>query len=194
MDEVVEQLVSYRTLILMVTVLIGTFFIRRIVETAAPKVKQAAPETALAVTYTNPWAVWWNQVILYVIPVALGVVLSLTIKDWMPSVVTNADSAPPISKGGLVIYGVLTGWFASFGYKVVRKALKQKTGIDLPSFSNPPPPGTDDVVVIAQDSSKVTVNVTNTTTNDPADPAAVPAKDTEVEVVKEAVAKDEKAS
>jgi hypothetical protein len=155
MDEVASQILSYRTLILMVANLIGTFFVRRIVETAFPKVKQAAPETKLAVSYTNAWSVWWNQVILYAIPVLIGIGLAVSVTDWMPA----EEGMLPISKAGLVIYGGITGWFSGFGYKVVRKVLKQKTGIDLPSLSNPPPPGTDEVVVVAQDQSTVNVVV-----------------------------------
>lgn len=156
MDEVASQILSYRTLVLMVANLIGTFFIRRIVETAFPKVKQAAPETALAVSYTNPWSVWWNQVILYAIPVVIGIGLALLIDDWKMPI---EDGAPSISTGGNMIYGIITGWFSGFGYKVVRKTLKQKTGIDLPSLSNPPPPGTDEIVVVAKDQSTVNVVV-----------------------------------
>lgn len=185
MDDVVSQLVSYRSLILMVVVLIGTFFIRRIAELAFPKLKQAAPETALAVSYTNPWSVWWNQVILYAIPVILGAVLALSITDWTP------EGMPQISKPGLALYGVLLGWFASFGYKVLRKAFKQKTGIDLPSFSNPPPPGSDDIVIVAQDSAKVVVNVAQK--KDSAPPVVTATEGADVEVKREDLEKGDKA-
>ena len=126
MDEVVGQILSYKTAILMIAITIGTFFIRRIVETAFPKVKQAAPETAHAVSYTNQWAVWWNQVILYGIPVVLGMIGALTTKDLI-----TLDGF--VSKSGLAMYGGVCGWLSGFGYKVFRKMVKAKTGVDLPS-------------------------------------------------------------
>jgi hypothetical protein len=133
MDEAVTQLLSYKTVILMVAVVIGTFFIRRIVETAFPVVKQAAPETASAQTYTNHWAVWWNQVILYLIPVLLGIGLSFGIKD----LVALEGFA---TKGGIALYGGISGWFSATGYKILRRVVKTRTGIDLPDGSNPAVP------------------------------------------------------
>lgn len=132
MDEAVSQLLSYKTVILMVAVTIGTFFIRRIVETAFPKVKQAAPETAHAVTYTNKAAEWWNKVILYLIPVLVGAGLALTIKDLV-------SLEGFTTKGSLAMYGSICGWFSATGYKILRQTIKKKTGIELPSATVPPP-------------------------------------------------------
>lgn len=131
MDEVVKQVFSYQTVILMIAVVIGTFFVRRVIETAFPKVKQAAPETAAGVTYTNRAAVWWNQVALYFIPVLMGAAMAFLFKDLVALDTFN-------SKAGLALYGALAGWFSSTGYKVVRKLVQTKTGVDLPAAPTTP--------------------------------------------------------
>lgn len=132
MDEVVSQLLSYKTVILMVAVTIGTFFTRRVVETAAPTLKQVASEMDRAPMYPNQWAVWWNGVIIYLIPVILGAVLALSVKDLVV-----LDFA---SKSGLAMYGSTCGWFSATGYKILRKVLQARVGVELPGGTDPPPP------------------------------------------------------
>ena len=147
MDQVVSQLLSYKTVMLMVAVFIGTFFIRRIVETAMPQLKKAADEMAHAQTYTNHGAVWWNQVILPAIPVVLGAVLALCVKDL--AALENFSS-----KGGLALYGSISGWFSAFGYKLLRRVVKQKTGVDLPNgngSSDPPEEAKEDAPPVSKE-------------------------------------------
>ena len=48
-------------------------------------------------------------------------------------------------KGGKVMFGGAVGWFSGFLYKLLRKILKQKAGIDITPSSTgdsdaPPPP------------------------------------------------------
>lgn len=131
MDEVVSQVFSYKTLILMIAVVIGTFFVRRIVETALPQVKQASSEMSEGATYTNHLAAWWNQVFLYLIPVLLGAGLAFLFKDL---VALDTFS----SKSGLALYGGIAGWFSATGYKVIRRLVQTKTGVELPAVSTTP--------------------------------------------------------
>lgn len=135
MEEVVTSFLSYKSILLTIAVVILTFFIRRIVETAVPSAKKAAHENDPAKTYLNVFAEWWNKVILYAIPVLVGLVLAITVKELAPE---------SLKTGGLSIYGAVVGWFSSFLYKVFRKVVQQKTGLNLPSASTAPPPGEDE--------------------------------------------------
>ncbi len=138
MDQVVDQFFSYGTLGLGIAVVILTFFARRIVETAVPSAKKAKDENEDGLTYTTRFSVWWNGVILYAIPVVGGAGLgaAAVAAQWsLTSAVTTV--------GGGAIYGSIVGWFSSFLYKVVRKTLKAKTGID----PIPGGPDSDDITV-----------------------------------------------
>lgn len=131
MDEVVAQVFTYKTVILMIAVVIGTFFVRRIIETAFPQVKQASSEMSDSATYTNHWAAWWNQVFLYLIPVLLGAAMAFMFKD-----IVSLDTFT--SKTGLALYGAIAGWFSATGYKVIRRLVQTKTGVELPAVSTMP--------------------------------------------------------
>lgn len=130
MDEVVSHILSYKFVLMCVIVWIITFFIRRVVETARPSLKKAADETEHKQTYTNRLAVWWNDVILHAIPVVLGSLLAIIMKDMAPDTVWYSRA----------IYGVLPGWLSAFIYKLLRQTLKKRIGLDLPGGSIPPPP------------------------------------------------------
>lgn len=137
MDEVVSQLLSYQTVILMVAATIITWIVRKSIETLAPTVKKAADEMAPAPTYLTHLAAWWNEVGLHLIPVGLGVGLVFGVKELAPLKMTTTS--------GIALYGGICGWFSSTGYKILRRTIKTKTGVDLPSVGDdsvPPPPMT----------------------------------------------------
>jgi hypothetical protein len=69
-DPLVSSLLSARSLELALCVAILVFLVRRTVETAFPSLKKAASETSPGRLYSSHAAAWWNQVILYVLPVA----------------------------------------------------------------------------------------------------------------------------
>jgi len=138
MDEVVSQLLTYQTCILMLAVTIGTWFIRKSVETLAPAVKKAADEMAPAPTYVTHLAAWWNEVGLHLIPVLLGVALVFGVKELTPMKLT--------STGGVTLYGGICGWFSSTGYKIFRRTLKTKTGVELPNVEGDDPASVKPVV------------------------------------------------
>lgn len=117
MDQVIAGLLSYHTVILMVAVYIVTFIVRRSVEAAFPFAKKASKETAPSRSYLTLFAVWWNQVLLYLIPVVVGIGLA-----FIPEF-----RAAGLGLGGTAIYGLLVGWFSSFMYKIFWKTLKART-------------------------------------------------------------------
>jgi len=126
MDEVFSQLVKAETIYLSVLVVIVTFFVRRVVELAYPKAKD--PE--------NAFGRWWTGVLLYLLPVLVGAGIAAGVKHYSSDYLANLKTV-----GGAAVWGVIVGWFSSFLYKVLRKAVKKKTGIDLtPGPADPTKP------------------------------------------------------
>lgn len=132
MDSALDQLFTLGTAIFAVSIVIVTFFIRRIVETQWPSLRKKADENVPATTYSTRFARWYQTVILYAIPVVAGALLGLLkITYFFPESVQTAS--------GRLFYGGVVGWFSSALYKVVKKALASK-GIDLPGSMIPDPP------------------------------------------------------
>jgi len=125
MDQIVQQLLSTGTVILACAVFIATFFVRRIVETAVPKLAKKADENEKGATYETAFARWWNQVILYAIPVVFGGLVGIM---NIPYVFGEEITTMP----GRCLYGAVVGWFASFFYKLLRKALVKHVGVEEP--------------------------------------------------------------
>jgi len=137
MDHILSQFFTAGTAVLAMTVVIVTFFLRRIVETAAPSVKKKADENDPKLTYHTTFARWWNGVILYALPVLTGGLIGLMDVPYLFSVEGLEGGSSRVFFGGVV------GWMSSYIYKIVRMALKKKTGVDL----NPTPsvvPGADE--------------------------------------------------
>lgn len=122
MEQAADFLLQKGTLLLGVLVVIITFFIRLVAETAAPSLKKKADENSPEITYATPFARWWNSVILYALPVMIGGGLAMWKIAWfLPESASRSDG---------LLMGIVVGWFSSFMYKVVRKVLKARTGID----------------------------------------------------------------
>lgn len=126
MDQAISQFFTAGTAVLALSVVIFTFFIRRIVETAWPSVKKKADENQPGITYETTMARWWNSVILYAIPVAVGGLIGLLNVPFLFSVEGVGSSM-----SSRVFFGGATGWMSSYIYKVIRMTLKQRTGIDI---------------------------------------------------------------
>jgi hypothetical protein len=124
MDQLFEQLLSRETIYLAFVVVIGTFFVRRIVETAVPSCKDKA-NGKLGSEYKTKFGLWWNSVLLYAIPVAIGSLVAILAfgSDYLPDDLKT--------RTGAGLWGGVIGWCSSFIYKVVRKFLLKKTGVDL---------------------------------------------------------------
>lgn len=132
MDSAVDQLLSLGTLVFAVSIVIATFFIRRVVETQWPHLRKRADENSPAITYGSAMARWYQTVILYAIPVVVGGLLALLkITYFFPESVHTLD--------GRLFYGAVVGWFSSAIYKVVTKILKAR-GVELPASLMPGPP------------------------------------------------------
>ncbi len=128
------------TYVLALAVFILTWLLRRIVENTFPILMKQNDVNAKAAPYLTKMSRWWNEVILYIIPVVIGGTFGLVGQStFLFGDITEVRAR--ITLGGVV------GWLASFLYKVLRKVVKQRLGVDiLPEPDEPmpvePPPGT----------------------------------------------------
>lgn len=123
MDQAIQQFLQTGTLVLAFAVFIATFFVRRIVETAVPKLAKKSDENEKGATYESAFARWWNQVILYAIPVILGSVSGLINMPFIfgENIETTA---------GRCFFGAVVGWLSSFFYKVFRKLMVKHIDVE----------------------------------------------------------------
>lgn len=152
MDDVVSRLLSYDTAIIMVCSVVFTFFIRRIVELWKPQLKKQAHENEPGLTYLTPMAEWWNTVILYAIPVVIGGLLSMLLKEM-----EGGESIHWRVYLASALHGVVVGWASGFGYKVLAKTAKARTGVELPGVSVYPASDEEPVKVVQTKTQTETV-------------------------------------
>jgi hypothetical protein len=122
------------TFAISVAVVILTFFAKRIVELALPQWKATTvltdtpspdpKELLKAHTYKSRPAMWWNEVILYAIPVTFGALIGLMRSEFLHGP-ANAEL------GARIMWSAGVGWFSSFFYTILRRVLLQKTGVDI---------------------------------------------------------------
>lgn len=116
MEEITSQVLRAGTFSVAVAVVVTTFFVRRIVETVKPGLKNVEP-------YASTFAMWWNSVIMYAIPVVLGGATAFINSDFLHGDIKDF--------GGRLLFQGGVGWFASFLYKILRKVILSKTGVDI---------------------------------------------------------------
>ena len=127
--DIIALLTRPGTYVLGVAIFIATFFLRRLVENAAPWLKKQNDVNSPLVTYITTGARWWNEVILPVVPVVFGILAAFLNSDFFFDGIGD--------KGGKFLFAICVGWFSSFLYKALGRVLKQKLGKDLS------PPGID---------------------------------------------------
>lgn len=131
MDDALSQFLGFHTLVFALACFILTSITRHVVETAVPAVVAKKTQAQEASTvYGSSLSVWWNQVILYVLPVFWGATAALVAKMYPFPPGIQATS-------GRIFFGIVVGFFSGFLFKVVKKALLGKVGAstdaDLPS-------------------------------------------------------------
>ena len=75
------------------------------------------------ITYLTAMARWWNTVLLPALPVAFGALSTLLQSNFFFDGIGD--------KGGRIAFGGCVGWFAGFIYQALKRAFKQKMGIDI---------------------------------------------------------------
>lgn len=138
MDDALTNFIGWHTLIFGLACWILTFFTRKIVETAVPTLKKVSDANGEGVTYKTTFARWWNEVILYALPVAWGS-LSATLATMYPF------PAGLTSFSARLFFGIVVGFFSGFIYKILKKMVLKKFDIvgddDLPAAKPPEPAG-----------------------------------------------------
>lgn len=116
------------TYVLGMVVYVLTFFTRRIVQMLFPKLKKQADANSPDITYLSPMSRWWNEVILYAIPVAYGA---------FSCIVQSTFLFEGIDGGAKFMYGAGVGWCSSFLYKALKKAMSAKLGVEITEVTPP---------------------------------------------------------
>lgn len=120
MDDAFSQLWHTGSLVYGVAVIIITFFIRKLVEAGVPSVRKKADENEKGVTYATTFSRYWNQVILYALPPAVGALIALLDVSYL-----YGDSGPT-ELAGRVFNGIVIGGCSAMVYKALKKR-----GVDL---------------------------------------------------------------
>ncbi len=129
MDELLSYMLRPGVLTIAMVAYISTMLLRRVVETALPGMKKLAGEMDHAKMYASKGAVWWNEVVLYALPVLIAGGLGLVDSGFL--------HGPVETPGARVMFSCGIGWFSGMIYKAIRKGLGGKLGA---TPSEPPPP------------------------------------------------------
>jgi len=121
MDDLMKMIFRPGTLVLAIAIYASTHIFRRIVETARPGLKRQATEMDKAAMYGSKMAMWWNEVVLYAMPVIAGAGFAF----WPSEFLFGAELAT--KDRAMLACGV--GWFSGTVYKAIRKALMAKAGL-----------------------------------------------------------------
>lgn len=121
------------TYMLGVFVYVVVLFIRRVVESINPSLKKQADANSPKITYLNNYARWWNEVVLYALPAFIGGGSAISQSEFFFAGIGD--------RGGKVVFGVVVGWFSGFLYKLLKKIIQQKAGVDLSPGDSVSPPG-----------------------------------------------------
>jgi hypothetical protein len=134
MDQALTNFISWHTLVFGLACWILTFLSRRITETALPHLKKQVDANQEGATYKTTFARWWNEVLLYVLPVAWGG-LSASLATFYPF----PEGVSSFS--ARLFFGIVTGFFSGFIYKILKKIILKKFDIvsesDLPAAKVP---------------------------------------------------------
>lgn len=122
--DIIALLTRSGTYTLSLAVFIITWIVRKTVENIWPNLQKQGDANAAKITYCTRMSRWWNEVLLYIIPVAIGGLFGLCVNSTFLFGDINQMSTK-VTLGGVV------GWLASFMYKVLRKVVKQRLGVDI---------------------------------------------------------------
>ena len=133
MESAVSQFLTVGTAIIAVIVIIVGFFLKRLVEIQWPSLKKSANEMDHKAMYKTKLALYWNEVILYALPVLIGAHIGWLVKEpYLFGAIASTT--------GRVFYAAVVGWFSDFIYTAIQKALQKATGVSLPNPDGSIPP------------------------------------------------------
>ena len=115
--DILDLMTRSGTYVLAISIFVLTFFTRKVVEISWPSLKKQADANSPSLTYLTAMSRWWNEVILYAIPVLYGAVSAAIPSELLFN---------GIDGGAKMLFGMCVGWFSSFLYKAVKKVMKTK--------------------------------------------------------------------
>lgn len=118
--DILDLLTRPGTYVLGIAVYVLTFITRRVVEIVWPTLKKQADANSPDLTYLTKLSRWWNEVVLYVIPVAFGGCSSVSGSQFL---------FEGIDGSAKFMYGAGVGWFSSFLYKALKKAIANRVNV-----------------------------------------------------------------
>lgn len=119
--DILDLLTRSGTYVLAITVFVSTFLTRKVVELLWPRLKKKADANSVELSYLTPMSRWWNEVILYVVPVVFGGLSALSNSEFL---------FEGIDGGAKMMYGAGVGWFSGFLYKTLKKAIANKVSVE----------------------------------------------------------------
>lgn len=122
-DEIMKEISLVGLIVIVIACVAGTKIIRQIIETALPAWKKKADENHPDKTYATTMSRWWNKVILYILPVAIGACMGFVNSDF---IFGNIQS-----QSGKIFYGASLGWMSGFIVKIFFQLIQKKTGVDI---------------------------------------------------------------
>lgn len=138
LNQILDQVFRPGTFAVAVAVVIFTFFTRKIVERLVPATTVGKKEAKIAKDgsmlvardYGSAFGYWWNEVILHAIPVLAGGLFGIMPSEFLHGA---ADTL-----GARLMWCAGVGWFSSFLYKLIAKALGQRAGVEVSTPSMRP--------------------------------------------------------
>jgi len=135
MSEIQEHLLRMGALALVMMTVAATFFTRRIVEGIWPHLKKSeslikgdesgeSPRVR-TLTYDNPMARWWNEAILYAVPLVYGFAWSFVDLEFLYGKIEGY--------GGRLFFALSLAWASTFLWKVIKKAVPKLFGVTVES-------------------------------------------------------------
>jgi hypothetical protein len=132
MEDLTTIIFGWHTIGIALIAYICTAVTRRIVETQWPVLKKQADELASLATYASNVAKWYQQVVLYLMPLVYGSLTGLAAKSYpWPNGIHGWSSR--------VALGVICGFFSGYVYKLVTRMFGQKVGLDVSQWGNKEP-------------------------------------------------------
>jgi len=129
--DALDNVVTVPTIGFALVIAIVTTMFRRLIEIWWPTLSKKTP--------TSPAQMVWEKLVLPGVPVVLAIAFCL-IASPKQFAYPDIASKTLLSR---VIYGIVVGWFADFGYRAFVFFLKKKWNVSLPGASDAPGP-TDD--------------------------------------------------
>lgn len=119
--DILDLLTRSGTYVLGIGVFVLTFFTRKVVELIWPSLKKMADANSPDITYATSASRWWNEVILYAVPVAYGGLAAFSTSEFFFEGIDGGSAK--------FMFGAGVGWFSSFLYKALKKAIRQKLNL-----------------------------------------------------------------